>query len=344
MALPLAALLAAAFARPAFAADMSDDMARAAAFFKGRSVTLISGATPDGGDEQQDRIFSGMTIVSRGEAAAPAAGRDAAARLLARHLPRHVVGAPTVELVTLPGAGGRRAARHLAEAAPRDASVIGLLERGLAGAPADYGWIGAFAPDTALLVARRDAGFHEAGELRTRELVVGATAPQDEAARLARGLRDSLGLKLRLVGGYRGIGALHQAIERGEVSGYVAGHAGEVQAALLAWLQSGDAFALLQIGPRALPWLADAPLAASLARDARESAALERLLAPQRLGLPLATPPGVPAERLAALRAGFAAMARDEAFKQEAMRAGVAADIVEGAAFDALIREIAAQR
>ncbi|MFN4284297.1 MAG: hypothetical protein ACK4NA_16840, partial [Alphaproteobacteria bacterium] len=235
---------------------------------------------------------------------------------------------------------------HLAESAPRDASVIGLLERGLAAAspPEAYGWIGSFAPDTGLLVVRRDAGFHEAGELRTRELIVGATAPHDESARLARGLRESLGLKLKIVGGYRGIGALHQAIERGEVSGYVAGHAGEVEAALIAWLRAGDAFALLQIGPRALLWLADAPLALSLARDAREAEALAKLLAPQRLGLPLATPPGVPAERLAALRAGFAAMARDETFKREAMGAGVAPDVVEGAAFDDLIRELSGAR
>ncbi|MFN4284281.1 MAG: hypothetical protein ACK4NA_16755, partial [Alphaproteobacteria bacterium] len=109
--MPLVAVLAAALACPV-RAETSDassgEMARAAAFFKGRAVTLIGGATPDGGDEQQDRVFSGMTIVARGDEAAPAAGRDAAARLVARHLGRHVPGAPSVSFVTLPGAAGPR--------------------------------------------------------------------------------------------------------------------------------------------------------------------------------------------------------------------------------------------
>lgn len=325
MLLTSAAVLAAALAGVAAAGEPDGEMARAAAFFKGRSVTLISGATPDGGDEQQERLFSGMRIV-------------------ARHLGRHLPGAPSLSLVTLPGAGGRRAAHHIAERAARDGSVIGVLERGLAGAVSvnAYGWIGGWAPDTGLLVVRRDAGFHEPGELRERELVVGATAPQEDPARLARGLQDSLGLKLRIIGGYRSIGALHQAIERGEVSGYAAGHADEVQTALIAWLAAGDAFALMQLGPRALPWLPDAPLAAVLARDAAEAAALDRLLAPQRLGLPLVAPPGLPGGTLETLRAAFEAMAADDRFKREAAQANLPADTIGGAALEAMIRQIAA--
>jgi len=321
-------------------------MAAVEAFYKGRTITLVSGVTPDGGDEQQERIFSGMSIVARDDAAAPGPGRDAPSRLVARHLGRHLPGAPRVSVVTLPGAAGRRAARHLADSAARDGSAIGALERGLAvGLPTDaYGWIGAFGPDTGLLVVRRDAGIDDVAVLRERELVVGATAPQDESARLARGLNEALGLKLRVIGGYRGIGALHQAFERGEVSAFAAGHAGDVQTPLLAWLQSGTAFALLQLGPRGLPWLADTPLAASLAFDSAKRAALERLFAPQRLGLAYVTPPGVPAERLAALQAGFAAMVKDDAFVKDATTASVATPSIEGAALAQLVSALNAGR
>jgi tripartite-type tricarboxylate transporter receptor subunit TctC len=328
----------------------------AASFYRGRALTLISGATPDGGDEQQERIFSGMTIVARDGGAAPVAGPDALPHLVARHLARHLPGRPTVSVVTLPGAGGRRAARHLAESAARDGSVFGALERGIltnaalergiaAGiAPNSYGWIGAFAPDSGLVIVRRDSGFGAAADLLTRELVVGATLPQEESARLPRALNGVLGSKFRVIGGYRGIAALHQALERGEISGYVAGHADEAKASLIAWLQSGIAFPILQLGPRPLPWLADVPLAATLAADGAQAAALERIFAVQRIGMPYVTPPGVPADRLAALRAGFDAMARDAGFLKDAAAAGIASESIDGAALAALIGEIAAAR
>ena len=256
----------------------------AASFYRGRALTLISGATPDGGDEQQERIFSGMTIVAREGGAAPAAGPDALPHLVARHLARHLPGRPTVSVVTLPGAGGRRAARHLAESTARDGSVIGALERGIAAgiAPNAYGWIGAFAPDSGLVIVRRDSGFSAATDLLTRELVVGATLPQEESARLPRALNSVLGSKFRVIGGYRGIAALHQA--------------------------------------------------------------LERIFAVQRIGMPYVTPPGVPADRLAALRAGFDAMARDSGFLKDAAAASIASESTDGAALAALIGEIAAAR
>ncbi len=322
------------------------DLASVEAFYKGRTITLINGATPDGGDEQQERIFSGMTIVSRDEAAAPGPGRDAPSRLAARHLGRHLPGTPRISVVTLPGASGLRAARHVAEAAARDGSVIGALERGLAVAvPASaYGWIGALGPDTGLLIVRRDAGFAAASELRERELVIGGTLPQDESVRLARGLNAILGTKLRVIGGYRGSGALHQAIERGEVSGYIAGNADDAKPWLIGWLQAGSAFALLQLGPRALPWLNDVPLAETLAANDTERAALERLFVNQQLGLPFVAPPGVPPERLAALRAAFDAMTQDPAFLKEARQAGVTADGIGGDALERLIGDIAKRR
>lgn len=318
----------------------------AASFYRGRALTLISGATPDGGDEQQERIFSGMTIVARDGGAPAAAGPDALPHLVARHLARHLPGRPTVSVVTLPGAGGRRAARHLAESAARDGSVFGVLERGIAAgiAPNSYGWIGAFAPDSGLVIVRRDSGFGAAADLLTRELVVGATLPQDESARLPRALNSVLGSKFRVIGGYRGIAALHQALERGEISGYVAGHADEAKASLIAWLQSGVAFPILQLGPRPLPWLADVPLAAALAADAAQAAALERMFAVQRIGMPYVTPAGVPADRLAALRAGFDDMARDTGFRKDAAAAGIASETIDGAALAALVGAIAAAR
>jgi tripartite-type tricarboxylate transporter receptor subunit TctC len=342
----LAALCLAALCHPG--GPVVADTDSAAAFYRGRNLTVISGATPDGGDEQQDRIFSGMTIVARDGTVVPTAA-DTLTHLVARHLARHLPGAPSVSVVTLPGAGGRRAARHLAETAARDGSVIGALERGLAisaapnvigAAPNAYEWIGAFAPDTGLVILRGDAGLTGAGDLLTRELVVGAGAPQSESARLPRALNEALGTKFHVIGGYRGISALHHALERGEISGYVAGHADEAKVALVNWLQSGTAFAILQLGPRPLPWLPDVPLASDLAVDPAQAAALERIFAAQRIGLPYAAPPGIPAERLAALRAGFRAMAGDAAFLKEAASAGIATDSMDGAALAQLIASL----
>ena len=124
----------------------------------------------------------------------------------------------------------------------------------------------------------------------------------------------------------------------------VAGNADDAKSWLIGWLQAGSAFALLQLGPRGLPWLADVPLAETLAANDTERMSLERLFVHQRLGLPFVAPSGLPAERFAALRAAFDAMTQDPAFLKEASQAGVTADRIGGDALERAVGEVAKLR
>lgn len=303
-----------------------------AAFFTGRQMTMISGYTPEGGDRQQERAFAGVTITSGLQ---PRGDDDLHGRLLARHMGRHIPGQPTFVVQTMPGAGGRRAADYLYNRAPRDGSVIGNLERGLAAEPLlragnrtkasgagialAFAWIGSLRGETGFVIAWGAARDRDAQDLFEYEMIVGGTTPDDDSIRLARALNALLGTRFRIIGGYTGTTELQIAMERGEIAGFLAG-ASDIKSRLIPWVQSGQARALLQLGLRLDLALPDVPLALDFARSAEDRDALAFIFAGQALGSPYAAPPGTPAERVAALRGAFDATMRDGDFLADAAR------------------------
>ncbi len=305
---------------------------RVAAFYTGRHMTMINGHTPEGGDRQQERAFAGMTITSGLQ---PRGEDDFHGRLLARHMGRHIPGRPTFVVQTLPGAGGRRAADYLYNRAPRDGSVIGNLERGLAAEPLlrggnrtkasgdgiapAFAWIGSLRGETGFVIAWSAARDRDAQDLFEDEMIVGGTTPDHDSIRFARALNALLGTRFRIIGGYTGTTELQIAMERGEIAGFLAG-AGDIKSRLIPWVQSGQARALLQLGLRLDLALPDVPLALDFARSAEDRDALAFIFAGQALGAPYAAPPGTPAERVAALRSAFDATMRDGDFLADAAR------------------------
>src|SRR6516164_8260381 len=172
------------------------------AFYKGKSITLVVGNGPGG-------------------------GFDVFGRLLARHIGRYVPGNPTVIVQNMPGAGSLVAANYLYNIAPKDGTMFGLIARnmpllGLLGSnsnvrfdPRKFTWLGSssnFSNDAYVLIVRKDAPVQSVNEaLRSggAPLVLGGTAEGGASSDVPKILRDTIGLNMRLVTGYRDSAAIY---------------------------------------------------------------------------------------------------------------------------------------
>jgi tripartite-type tricarboxylate transporter receptor subunit TctC len=289
---------------PASAQDATAD------FYKGRTLTTIAGSSAGG-------------------------GVDIYARLVARHLAKHVPGHPTVIVQNVPGAGSLTAARNLYTIAPKDGSQIGVvlsnalfdpLMKGEDLKPYDprkFNFLGNANADTAVCVVRRDAAVKSYRDVFDQELVVGGTGPGSSLVDYPLVERNLLGAKIKLVTGYKGSSEVSLALQRNEVQG-VCG---------LLWSsakqQYPDIFrddglvkVLVQEDVESLPALQKlgVPLITDFAKDQERKRALEAYLAQGAISRPFLLPPEVPAERIQALRKAFADTIKDPDFQADAAK------------------------
>jgi tripartite-type tricarboxylate transporter receptor subunit TctC len=305
MAVSWKALLAACCVLAAQPAAAQDSVA---AFFKDKTITLEVGAPPGG-------------------------VLDLHARLVSRHFGKHVPGSPTVRLAYKPGAGSKVAARSLYTAAPKDGTWIGatfpsaivdpLLDiTGLDYDPTKFIYLGSGANEVPICIARRDGPIQSFQDLTTRELITSMTGPGGTNHDFPVAMAGLLGVKFKFVKGYAGGAQLGLAIERNEVQGLC----GSWSYTKIQYpdILSGTLFAkiFVQGSMTGDPDLnrAGVPLAVSLAKTEQDRAALELFLARYGFATPYMLPPGVPGERVRALRNAFAAMMADPELIAEAER------------------------
>jgi tripartite-type tricarboxylate transporter receptor subunit TctC len=289
----------------------------AAEFYKGKTLTVVVGNGPGG-------------------------GFDAFARLLARHIGRYVPGNPGVIVQNMPGAGSLVAANYLYNVAPKDGTTFGLIARnlpliGLLGNnsnvrfdPHKFTWLGSssnFSNDAYVLIVRKDApvrSIEDALRPGGPPLVLGATAEGGTSSDVPKILRDTLGLNMKLVVGYRDGAAIFLAMETGEVSGRTI-ELSSIRSIRPGWLAPEGNFRLLLQYARAtrLADFPDVPTARELAPNDKARALIEFIEAPFTMAWPYAAPPGLPADRAAALQDAFAAAHRDPQFLAEAKAAGL---------------------
>jgi tripartite-type tricarboxylate transporter receptor subunit TctC len=288
-------------------------------------------------------------------------GYDIYARLLARHLGKHVPGNPNVIVQNMPGAGSLRAANHLYNVAAKDGTVIGMFARnmpllGLLGVNPNvqfdarkFTWLGSsssFANDAYILVVRSDAPVKSIDDARRADgppLVLGGTAEGATGGDVPVILRDTIGLNVRQVLGYPDSNAIFLAIERGEVNGRTV-DLSSVKAVKPDWLKPNSGFRILVQFARATrhPDFSDVPTARELARDAKARAVIELTEVPYTLSRPFAAPPGVPADRAKALQAAFLATHADPHYREEAAKLNVDVSPVGGEEVLRAIESIAA--
>jgi tripartite-type tricarboxylate transporter receptor subunit TctC len=274
-----------------------------AEFYKGKTVSLLVGFGPGGED-------------------------DLWARAVSRHLTNHIPGNPNVVPVHMPGSGGLLVANRLYNTAAKDGTVIGMINRGIPFEPLLGGqgtqfdalkinYVGSPGRDTTVCAARKDAAVKTLQDLSSHELTVGGTGSGADSAIYPEFLSALLGMKFKLVKGYQGSNEIQLAIERGEVQGICLAYDSLSRGNLA---RTNQVNVLLQAGLTPDPRIRDVPSALDAAHSADEHKALELFFARAAIGRPFVAPPGLPADRLAAMRQAFDATLSDPAFLEDAKK------------------------
>jgi len=271
-------------------------------------------------------FYAGKTIDIIVASGAGADSYDSLSRLIARHIGPHLPGNPNIIVENMPGAGGIRAANQLYNVAPHDGSVIGMLDESIyqnqlfkvLALKADVtrmNWIGRIISNNAVLFAWHSAAVKSIGDTYTKPLIVCSTGSASQLRWTM--LKRLLGLKLNLVTGYKGTGDGLVAMERGEVEALSMPWT-VFRVIRAEWLRDKKVNVLLQTGLDKAPDLPDVPRLIDLARNADERQILELFSRPEKVGRSLVAPPDVPPERVAQLRAAFAATLKDPEFVADA--------------------------
>ena len=242
-------------------------------------------------------------------------------------------------------------ANHLYKVAPADGSVLGMFSMQVAVEPflksdaavfdpLKFNWIGSLTRDQHFCAVAPGPDipetFSELVRKETKEVPFGTAASSSEIYRFTTALKKLLSARIRLVSGYAGMPAIKLALQRGEVNGVCGLTAAALRRQHEDELRSGRLRLLVQISGPPTGEFGKLPMVFEFARNDEQRDLLEFFFRTLTNGRPIAAPPGVPADRLAALRTAFAATLKDEAFLDDAKRFNI--DI--GPIFD---KEIASQ-
>jgi tripartite-type tricarboxylate transporter receptor subunit TctC len=280
-------------------------------------------------------------------------GYDLNARTLARHIGAHIPGNPQVIVQNQPGAGSLTMTNTLYASGPFDGTVIGAPFNGMPTAPllqpngvrfdpTKLNWIGSTNRETHVTYVWHTAPAQSLDDLKTKELVVGAQAPGTTQYDFPILGNDLFGWKFRVVKGYDGTPKIHLAMESGEVQGVGATSWTTLKAINSNWLEDKKIKVIAQWGLRKHPDLPDVPLVLDLAKTDADRQALLLGLARLDFGRPFFVPPGVPANRVEALRRAFDATMKDPAFLAEAEKLKLDIDPLSGAQVAELVAQVAA--
>ena len=274
---------------------------------------------------------------------------DIQARLVARHIGKHIPGNPTVVPQNMTGAGGLKMTNYLYNVAPKDGTAIGMIANafpalqavGIAGVQFDAAkmqWLGSIAPAVETMAVWHTTGIKTIEDARKRETVAGASARGAITFFYPAMMNEYLGTKFKIVTGYPGGNQINLAMERGEVEARNNTWS-SWKATKADWLKDKKIAVIAQAGPRA-PDL-DAPSVEALAKTPDERKLIELVTSGTHLGRPMATNAALP-ERVAALRAAFAATMKDPEFLAEAQALGFEVDPVLGEKMQAIAEKVLA--
>lgn len=321
-ALALAASLAAS-APAAWAQDAVAD------FYSGKTITLLVGAAPGG-------------------------AADTYARTFANHFPKHVPGNPGIVVINRPGAGGLIVANELQHTADRDGLVIGTLQRNNFLAPLlseedtrfdprEVSHLGSLSRETYVIFSYgADAEVKTIDQVFTTQMTLGGTGASAENVTYPLLVNELLGGQFEIIKGYEGNEQIELAIERGEVDGRASSYGSTLRGNLGRWTEAGLLNLIMQFSIEGDPAIPDVPNVMDRVTDPDHEAIFRLLLLPQDVGRPFAAPPGIPEDRLAALRQAFVDTANDPEFVAELESQQATVELVDGETVQALAEEMMA--
>ena len=293
--------------------------------FAGKTITIIVGYKPGG-------------------------GYDATARMLARHLPQHIPGKPTVIVQNMPGGNSIIAANHMYNAAKPDGLTIGTFNRNLpiaqltkvAGVKFDitkFAWIGSAANETTILAIRDDLPYKNFEELRKAKepVVIGSTGPGANTYDFPLLLKDLLGVNFKIVSGYSSSADIMLAVERKEVDGRAGSYSS---------IKTFIDRKLVRPVIRARSTdksLQQLPVDESFAPNPRAKAIMALRSAPELIARPYVLPPNTPAEIVKTMSDAFAATIKDPATQAEAKKTQQDLEYTSGEEAQKVLKEVLTQ-
>jgi tripartite-type tricarboxylate transporter receptor subunit TctC len=316
----IAGLLSAA---PAAAAQDSVE-----ATFKGKQISVIVGSSPGG-------------------------GYDTYARLLARHFGAAIPGNPTVVVQNMSGAGSNRAAGYIYSVAPKDGTAIGAIFPGavlqplLSDVPVQHDpnklvYLGSANSDVYVCYVRSDAAVKTFKDLFDKELIVGASNPGATTYDLPLLLNNILGTRFRIVTGYPGSREITIALDRGEVQAACGLGWTGIEVLHPDWFAEDKIRVLVQLSTKGHADLnkRGVPRAGDFARSDDERKVIELVLSQGIFGRPYVLPPGVPPDRVAALRKAFVVALNDKNLRMEADKMQFDVDPIGGEELQKLVSDL----
>jgi tripartite-type tricarboxylate transporter receptor subunit TctC len=316
----IAAIALAALSAPAFAEPVAD-------FYRGKQIKIYIRAAPGGNYD----IYS---------------------RLLGRHIARFIPGNPSVLPINMPGGGGLVALNYVANVAPRDGTVITMitqsfpmdqalgLDKNLKVDLRTLNWIGNMSDTNEFFFTAKASPTKTLADARIRETPVAATGVGSIMTQLAAVYNNMLGTRFKVIYGYPSGPDMTLAMERGEVEGRSTSNP-QVLGGSKAEVAAKYNF-LIQAGMRKLADYQEVPLLRELAGNAEQQAVFDFISKAVVVARPIATNPGVPPERVAALRRAFDAAMADPLFLDEARRENLDIGTRSGEELQAILAEMLA--
>lgn len=286
------------------------------------------GAAPAGAQSPAD-FYRGKTItILLGHP--PGGSYDLYARLAADRMKRFIPGNPTIIVQHRPGGGGVAAVLTFYTQGARDGTMMGLFPETIGHTQIlqpeigkwkveEMAYVGSFVPSNAALVVRKGALAKTPAALRTTPINVGCTGVNSQSYQYPASLKTLGGFRFTMVCGYPGSAEVILALHRGEVDMF-SGSWHVWRATQKSALADGSLTPVIQGGLVRAPDLADVPLMQELVDDPQTKRTIEFISAGSAIGRALIAPPGVPADRLAALRTAFDQLVQDQDFIADAAK------------------------
>lgn len=292
-------------------------------FYEGKTVTLMIGYSAGG-------------------------GYDTYARTLSRHLGKHIPGNPDVVVRNVPGAGSLVLTNQITNISENDGTVIATIGRGMAFEPlfgnaqaqfkpGEMNWLGSLNNETSICVSWHESGIDQWQDLKETSMTVGGTGSGADTDLFPRVLGEIFDFKLNVISGYPGGNDILLAMERGEVMGRCGWSWSSAKSRRSDWFaqlndgsEQSKVNLLFQMSLKKHSELPDVPLVTEFAETQKQRQVLNLLFARQVMGRPYVAPPGVPADRVAALREALAKTAEDPAFLEDAANQALGINFVGG--------------
>jgi tripartite-type tricarboxylate transporter receptor subunit TctC len=323
-------------------------LARRATIVLAAFATILD-ASPQAAAQAPEQFYAGKTVELL-IGYPPGGSNDVFGRMLARHIGKHLPGRPTVVAQNKPGAGSFLAVNQVFNISPKDGTVIAigapttpldekLGTQGVRFKTAELNWIGRIDSLVNMVAMWKTSKVKTFADAQQFESTLSGTGVGSTVSVYPTATNNVLGTKFKLIMGYRGSNEAMLAMERGEVEGHSTSWTA-LKVAHPDWVRDKSINVLVQYALKRHVELRDVPTVIELARNDEERAILGAVMNATEVGTAFFTTPGVPADRLQALRRAFDAAMKDPELLAEAEKLRLAVNPLTGEDLQKLVVEV----